>query len=108
MITLKQITADLALAEKSMTHEPENRNLNTLKCKHCRLSWWFEDKIASLDCPALVEQTTARARTALPEYAQALIETINALAIVCGLHFQGCKCDGCILIAAYHAQEKPE
>jgi hypothetical protein len=28
----------------TLTHEPINRNLNTLTCKHCGVSWYFESR----------------------------------------------------------------
>lgn len=44
---------------------PENRNLNTLKCKYCGRSWWFEHRTMEI-CSVRGENHIRTIRTALP------------------------------------------
>ena len=67
--------------------EPENRNLNTLTCKHCKRQWWFDDQMAWMQTCATQQAENIKAwdnaAPALIAIARAAHDAKDCLACVC-------------------------
>lgn len=116
MLTLAQIEKDLALAEKA-TKGPWHANCGDTE-NPPNTYWTVDDAKGNTihDGSYSTKEAncvfTSRARTALPEYAKALMEAMEGLyaehVYATGHQISNPQCKVCVKIAAYHAQEKPE